>query len=153
MNDVLLGPMRRVLLKRLETSDAGTRGLLVIDELALHTLELPHRKNKRMVSCILAGRYRCRMTWSPKFKRKLYSVTKVKGRSAIRMHAGNWAGDKRKGYRSSVLGCILLGMERGKVYGQQAVTESKRAMRKFERYMGGYPFELVILSEKNTGGT
>ena len=141
--------MKRVIIKRLETSDAGTFGILVVDDLALHTGELPHRLNRRMVSCIPAGRYRCRRTWSPKFKRRLYWVTKVRNRYGIRIHSANWVGDRRKGFRSQVLGCITLGMDRGKIYGQEAVIASRRAVRRFEQHMGGEPFDLTILPEKS----
>ncbi len=139
--------MKLVILKRLETDDLGTFGLLVVDDLAFHTVELPHRGNRKYVSCIPAGQYRVKWTHSPKYKRLMYLVFNVEDRSGIRIHSANWAGDASKGYRSQVLGCIALGLRKGIIYGQKAVSQSRAAIKAFENHMEGEEFDLVILAE------
>jgi hypothetical protein len=51
--------------------------------------------------CIPAGRYKCEMTYSPRFKKDLYLVLKVKNREGVRLHAGNSIND--------IEGCIIFG--------------------------------------------
>lgn len=66
-----------------------------------NTLELPWLDNKKSVSCIPTGEYLISITYSSKFKRLLPLLHNVKGRSAIRIHAGNTNKDTN--------GCILPG--------------------------------------------
>src|SRR5664280_2168424 len=99
---------------RLATGDDGTRGRAVLDSgEEWDSLELPWRGNGHLVSCIPAGAYRAAMTHSPRFGRDLYELYGVPERSEIRIHSGNFAGDARKGLRTDVQGCILVGQETG----------------------------------------
>lgn len=52
------------------------------------------------------GTYEIRLTYSPKFKRKLPLIMNVPGFDGIRMHRGNFPKD--------TLGCILVGENREK---------------------------------------
>lgn len=70
-------------------------------------------------TCIPNGRYRVRITPSPRFKRDLPLVENVPGFSGIRIHAGNTADDTE--------GCLLPGRKRGTINGRQAVLESTAA--------------------------
>ena len=46
----------------------GTNGTLLLHGAPIcHTIELPWLGNRTDVSCIPAGRYRLRRTWSPRF--------------------------------------------------------------------------------------
>lgn len=139
--------MKRVILKRLETGPEGTFGLFVVSDFAFHTAELPWHGNAPYISCIPTGIYVVKWTYSPKYKRKMYLVTDVSGRSGIRIHSANWAGDRSLKLRSQVLGCIALGLRKGIIYGQKAVSQSRAAIQQFEDHMKGEPFELVILPE------
>ena len=116
--------MKTVFLVRIESTDQGTFGNLECEGIKFHTLELPWRDNKNDISCIPVGVYKCKMTFSNRFKRMLYLVEGVQGRFAIRIHSANLAGDKAKGFRSHLNGCIALGEKRGTMDGQQALLVS-----------------------------
>lgn len=142
--------MRILKLIRFETSEEGTFGHLYEgDESLCFTAELPKfagdpdRLNERQTDCIPAGIYQCEIIDSPKFG-KVYEVKKVPGRSAILIHAGNYAGDTSKGFKSNVLGCILLGQSFGIMSGQRAVGNSKAAIKAFMAEMDDEPFTLEV---------
>lgn len=86
-------------------------------------------------------------TFSPRFKRRLYLVQGVQGRSGVRFHSANFMGASDKGYKYQLHGCIALGERRGIMDGQQALLLSAVAMRKFETEMGGLPFVLKVVNE------
>jgi hypothetical protein len=142
--------MRRLLLIRARSTDQGTLGALMREDGSrlAWTMELPWRENRPRVSSIPPGapppgEYVCRLRRSPKFG-SVYEVTGVVGRSLILMHPGNWGGDVSKGYRSHVLGCVLLGLYRGTREGQLAVMVSRPAVTRLEREMQGRPFTLEV---------
>lgn len=135
--------MKQVLLKRQQSSSQGTLGFIFSDNFSCFTLELPWKQNQRKVSCIPNGRYTCVVRQSPKFG-LVYHVQNVPGRSYILFHSGNWAGDKSKGYRSNVEGCILLGRYHGILRGQKAVLVSRPAVTDFMLSLHNKPFELII---------
>ena len=141
----------RFTLVRNETSDHGTFGIFSGEGLQLHTAELPWRDNSPRISCIPAGRYICRPYSSLKFP-NTYEVMRVPGRSAILIHSGNHAGDYMRGYRSDVLGCILVGLGRGELSGQQAVTSSRAALDKLRAVVGLKVFDLEIIDETGAAG-
>ena len=149
--------MRRLTLTRKLQSDHGTFGRLHSSQsgpgLSLYTAELPWRGNRRGVSRIPAGLYRCAPYSSPKFP-NVFEILDVPGREAILIHAGNWAGDVSKGYRSDVEGCVLVGMEAGQLNGQPAVLKSRDAMTLLRKWAGPgesgsdkAEFELEIIEE------
>lgn len=131
------------------STDQGTPGKLTLPEggsmdgWTCFTLECPWRDNQRRISCIPFGSYICEIVDSPKFGR-VYEVQGVPGRSAILIHSGNYGGDKSLGYRSDIMGCILLGMKRGMLSGQEAVLSSRVARDEFMRRMDGQSFILNI---------
>jgi hypothetical protein len=128
---------------RLETSDEGTFGILLYGTRHLFTGELPWRSNARGASCINTGVYSVRMRTSPRFGR-CYEIQNVGDRSHILLHNGNFCGDDALGFKTHVDGCILLGLDRGRLDGQSAVFSSRRARHRFENEMDGAPFELEI---------
>lgn len=65
------------------------------------TVELPWVGNQRNVSCIPVGKYNCVWSYSPAFKRNLFLVDGVVGRSGIRIHVANFVHQLR--------GCIAVG--------------------------------------------
>lgn len=90
-----------------EPSENGrTFGVLYVDGVfECHTLEDPVRPFKVAGhTAIPPGRYRVRVTWSPRFKRQLPLVEEVPGFEGIRFHPGNSAADTE--------GCILPGTTR-----------------------------------------
>lgn len=134
----------QAILERFDYSDQGTFGWIKTDGLILFTGECPWRDNRPNVSCVLPGFYMASFTHSPRFGRMLYLLGRVLGRSGIRIHPANFCGDKSKGYRSQLNGCIALGERLGWLGGQKAVLLSQPAVRRFEAAMGRLPFQLEI---------
>lgn len=132
-----------VQLNRLRTGDQGTFGQIVLPNRVLFTGELPWRDNKTGKSCIPEGDYLC--VWGPSRRfGHAFEVTGVPGRSRVLIHNGNYCGDVDKGFRSHVLGCVLLGTAEGKLAGQKAVLLSRYGMAEFMRHVGEEPFTLEV---------
>ncbi len=129
---------------RIRQSDHGTEGILSIGGFTCFTMELPWRDNEPNVSCIPPGRYDARIVVSPKFG-KVYWVVAVPGRTHIRNHAGNLAGDTRKGFKTHSYGCILSGKYKGYIAGQRAILLSRVTIRKFINLLQGRPLKLNII--------
>lgn len=79
----------------------------------------------------------------------MYLVQDVKGRSGIRIHSGNLAGNKDKGMRADFSGCIGFGTSKGIMNGQQAVFNTACAIREIEKFLNYEDFNLIILGEFN----
>lgn len=142
--------MNKVLIIRDETGIDGTFGRLFFNgELVCKTGELPEQggnaniPNEKKVDCIPKGTYQCEIRQSPKFG-KTYWVKNVPNREYILIHKGNYCGDKSKGRKSDVEGCIILGEYVAKLGNQRALVQSKSAFEKFMLLAGGEPFELTI---------
>ena len=133
------------ILFRTDTGPTGTFGRLFVAGQWFHSLEPPWRANRRNVSCIPAGRYDAVPYHSPRFG-DTYLISQVPGRSGILFHAGNWAGDESEGYRTSSQGCILLGLEREEVLGQDGVRNSGLAIDHFMRITDGRLLKMWIIS-------
>jgi hypothetical protein len=138
--------VKQVTLRRTSMGDHGTFGVLEVDGLKFHTGELPWRDNKRGQSCVPAGTYLVEWDPSPKYGMK-YELRNVPARTTILVHAANYVGDEALGYRAQVDGCISLGYKRGELEGQDAILDSKQAVRDFEAHMDKEPFELTIIDE------
>ena len=146
--------MKSLKLVRNETSEEGTFGQLLDSrgEFMFFTAELPKyagdpdKENERQTDCIPTGSYKASIYNSPKHGR-VYQLENVPGRSNIQIHVGNYAGDKAKGFKCNVEGCILLGKSFGVMSGQKAVGSSKVAIAEFMEKMAGEPFMLDIEEE------
>lgn len=128
--------MKKATLRRLQTGPEGTFGLFNFCGFVCYSLERPDLDNRPNVSCIPVGTYYVVWCHSPKYRRNMYLVDKVKGRNGIRIHSANLA--------SQLLGCIALGERLGKIDGKKAVLISKPMIRKLEEVMDGDTFELEI---------
>ncbi len=111
------------------------------------TLELPWRDNRQNVSCIPAGTYP--LVWHESKKHKAFHVKDVPGRSGILIHSGNLAGDTDKGFKTDSEGCILLGVNRGILYGQRAVLHSRATVGALnnilkDRLINGWEASLIV---------
>lgn len=136
--------MMRVIIQREPSTDEGTFGLLTLESgWACHTLEPPWRDNLPRISSIPAGVYRAVDHVSPRFGRT-YWLKDVPDRSEVLIHAGNVAGDTKKGLASDSAGCILVGNKRGLLLRQAAVLDSKSALNELLRQLGRKPIELEI---------
>lgn len=126
-----------VSLVRLKESEEGTFGVLYIrggNHRPVYTLELPWRNNKRNISRIPAGEYRCvPHGWqgNTKFKRT-WRLEAVPGRTAILIHAGNTIEDTD--------GCILVGL--GSM--EHMVLSSQNAMDFLREEIGEEEFILQV---------
>jgi len=141
--------MTKVYLHRLNSTDQGTYGVLAMNGQWWYTLELPDKDNRPNVSRIPSGEYLVTRRYSPSFKKELYWVHAVPGRSFILLHGANFAGDIEKGWQSHLQGCITLGKKIGKFtnkFGvlQKCVMSSQQAIREFESYLNKESFKLVI---------
>jgi len=130
-------------LDRHTTSDQGTFGQITLPDRVLFTGELPWRDNASGKSCIPEGDYRCVWGLSKRFGHA-FEVTGVPGRSRVLIHNGNYCGDVDKGFKSHVLGCVLLGQAEGKLDGQRAVLLSRYAISTFLAHVGNEPFTLEV---------
>ena len=135
-------------LRRAPSTDQGTFGVLTFGTQTVRTLELPWRDNRRQVSCIPPGSYRCSIVKSPKFGR-VYHLASVPGRSAILIHSANLAGDVDKGYTTQLQGCIApclkTGVMRNKAgFLQTAGLISRPALNQLTAWAAGNPFTLEI---------
>jgi hypothetical protein len=129
--------MRNVYQIRGPSTDQGTVSHVVTDQgFMCLFLELPWRDNKRSRSCIPGSTvYDVKLRISPKYG-PVFHITDVEGRSWILTHAGNWAGDVDKGFRTHSEGCLLFGARKGLLKGQLAVFNSRSTKAAFEEHMG-----------------
>ncbi len=127
--------MERVQLRRIQKSDAGTFGVLSVGAFQSYSGECPWRDNASGLSCIPPGVYK--VAWAP-------SLIDVPERSGVLIHSANYMGDRTIGLKCQLLGCIALGEKRGTMDGQAALLLSFPAVRRFEQYLDGQPFELEV---------
>ena len=127
--------MYTIQLQRLQQSDLCTRGVILLGDELLTTLELPWKSNSVGESCIPAGKYTCTKRISPRYG-ETYHITEVVNRTLILIHAGNTSKDTE--------GCILLGGSFGTLGYQPAVLSSRKALRRFEHIMSDKDFILEI---------
>jgi len=139
--------MKTAVLTRTKTGPEGTFGVFTAEGRSFVTGELPDKGNAAELSCIPAGKYVCKWTFSNRFKREMYQVCDVPGRTGIRFHSANLMGDESAGFKSEVQGCIALGGALGVVRGQKGIVGSRSATEQFESLMGGEDFQLTIVDE------
>lgn len=136
--------MNQAFLMRMQESDEGTFGKMYFGDSVVYSGELPDRGNEPNFSRIPEGTYDVLWTFSPAFKRMMYLVSDVRGRSGIRIHAANYMGDSRRGLRCHLNGCIALGKRFGSMDGQAAILNSRTAVQELEKWGGGKSFQLEI---------
>lgn len=102
-------------------------------------LELPDRQNKISISRINAGKYICKLRYSPKYKWH-YHLQNVEGRTLILIHFGN--------YYTSTRGCLLVGNSFADINkdGYKDVTSSKKTLKRVLE-IAPDEFELTIFDE------
>lgn len=136
--------MKQIRLIRIAEYNNATFGILCIDEEPCFvTLEDAWRNNERMISCIPAGLYQLKYHKSPRFGRT-YQVMNVPNRDHILIHSGNT--------HKNTNGCILVGMQYGKIENESAVLASRSAFLQFMDRMGNAPeAQLIIIDACNEG--
>ena len=140
--------MKLATLTRFDSSVQGTFGKLTCEELSLYITELPWRNNEKSKSCIPEGLYKISWSHSPRFG-FAYRVHEVPGRSAILIHAGNYAGDTVHKYLSNSYGCMLPALRLGYLNKQKAGLYSVAAVRKLVGFFQKQTFMLEIKNVYN----
>ena len=134
-------------LKRGQSTDEGTFGVLTFGSKQVFTTELPWRNNLQQKSCIPVGIYQCAIVQSPRFG-KVYGVKNVPGRSHVLIHAANFGGNSDLGYTTQLHGCIAPAMRLGQLMAngkmQRAGLVSKPALNLLMAWADGQPFTLEI---------
>ena len=101
-----------IVVNRSPTANGATLGEMLINgEHQCYTLELPISADGAKVAgstCIPAGRYEVRITYSPKFNRSMPLLIDVPGFEGVRVHWGNYPRDTE--------GCILTGTTEGDAF-------------------------------------
>lgn len=139
---------RVVSLLRGRSTDQGTFGRFTFGTTTVSCLELPWRENRRRLSCVPLGSYRCVLIQSPKFG-AAYLLLDVPGRSEVLIHAANFGGDSTLGWDTHLLGCIAPCERVGKIINrkgkpQMAGLVSKPAVNRFMAWAEKKPFTLEI---------
>jgi len=136
--------MRQLRLVRVTECNGATLGVLCLDDSPeFVTLEDAWRDNERQISCIPQGRYKVKLHRSPRFG-VVYRVEDVPQRSDILIHAGNTHKDTH--------GCILLGMQFGKLGSNSAILASRSALVQFMEKMGNTPEAQLVVIDAYGGG-
>ena len=134
----------RLRLVRITEQNGATMGVLCVNDMPeFVTLEDAWRDNERKISCIPVGRYKVKPRQSPKFGRT-YQVMDVPERDHILFHAGNT--------HKNTNGCILLGMQFGKLGNESAILASRSAFNRFLDLMAGTPEAELIVIDSYGGG-
>lgn len=129
-----------------ETENQGQIGELTLSNgFKCYVGEMNWKDNAHDISCIPSGTYPVKMAFSNHFQKNLYHIQDVPNRSDVMIHNGNWMGQVSQGFKSSVLGCLILGLERGWLEGQLAVLSSNPALSQFMASLNGEDFNLTIL--------
>lgn len=135
--------MREVYLLRILQDNKQSLGSLSVtgdEEVYVYkTLELGWKGNANGVSCIPSGRYLCKWTYSPSFKKFTYEVTGVTGRLGIRIHSAN--------FYTQLRGCIALGSALKDINADLKLDtiHSGDSIEKFNLYMNKEDFMLNIV--------
>lgn len=133
--------MRRLTLKRLEATEGGTRGVLMMDGIVIAcTVELPWLNNQVNVSCIPCGVYPVVVHESPS-RGWVFWIKDVPGRTNVQIHVANVPSELR--------GCVGVGdsfktldlHEHGPEFG---VGNSKLTLQRLLRALP-HEFELEVV--------
>lgn len=136
--------MKQLRLVRVSEYDGATLGVLCIDDVPeFVTLEDAWRDNERQISCIPVGRYTIKPRVSPKFG-NTWQVMDVPERSHILFHAGNTHKDTH--------GCILLGLQFGRLGNETAILASRSAFLQFLQKMSDVKEAQLIVIDAYGGG-
>lgn len=128
--------MKKIILKREIISNKAILGTLLDGDKELcKTLENPWLNNKRNVSCIPEGTFRCVKDNEGRFRH--FRLLDVCGRSNIEIHEGN--------KEEHTQGCILLGKEWVFMDNELAISDSRKTIKKLKGILPE-EFNLTIIS-------
>ncbi len=141
-------------LKRTNTGNTGTFGVMYAEGFACFTIEKPWRNNRPFESCISARTFKV-IPFSSEKHPRCYKIVElnggeVKGRWNILFHIANLAGDKKKGLQSDLSGCIAPGFSKGELRGQEAVLKSGVAMTALRRIIDAADSTTLVIEDLTT---
>lgn len=114
-------------LKSIKEDNHATQGKMFFNnKLIACTLEKPWRDNKRYISCIPAGLYKCVKHSGIKFK-NVWILLDVPDRDTILIHNGNFITDTD--------GCILVGQNFGLFKGLPMITNSVPTLNQLRSFL------------------
>jgi len=129
-----------VTLERFSYSDMGVFGKITLPSgQELSTVEPPWLDNKKSISCIPEGVYKCAPRDYHRGGYKAIEILDVPRRKFILFHKGNTIHDTR--------GCICVGARVGALGHLWAVLRSNAAFSVLMRELGGKEFTLKITSK------
>ncbi len=134
--------LKEVYLNSIVHDDRQSLGVLYLftgaDIFVAKSLELPWNDNKPQISCIPAGRYLCKRTWSPKHGEYQHEICNVPGRTGLRFDIANFV--------KQLLGCVCLGDAYKDINldGNLDVIHSGETIRKFRELVGEEDFWLNV---------
>jgi hypothetical protein len=136
-------------LVRLTLAKGYTEGALYLNgAFEAHTLEDEVRTGPKVLgkTAIPFGRYRVRVTWSPRFKQRMPLVEAVPGFEGVRIHWGNKPADTD--------GCILVGAENANRHdgwiGQSKVAYRRLLAKIVQAERHGDPCWLTVVDGSKT---
>mgnify|MGYP003131918448 CR=1 FL=1 len=125
--------LKEIVLERFCYHPNATLGVIKLDGETFYSVERPWLDNQVSVSCIPTGTYETGWRESPRFG-ETWHIKDVPDRTYILIHVANFARD--------VEGCIGLGM--GLMGDTVAVSESKKAVARFEELTKGVDWKLRV---------
>lgn len=137
----------RIIIKRYHQNNNQTTGVCtILDESGFPlfssiSLERGWRDNERRVSCIPQGMYEMEYEYSNRFKKSLWEIKNVPGRSECKFHSAN--------YWYELNGCISLGVSPTDLNndGYRDVTSSKKTIKTFERILNKFDKVVLIIED------
>ena len=107
------------------------------------SLERGWRNNEQNVSCIPLGEYEVVLEYSNKFKKELWEIKGVDGRSETKFHSLNFWRDSN--------GCVGLGLKTADMDGDGYldITNSIATMRRFHEAIEGFDEVKLIIYNEN----
>jgi hypothetical protein len=103
------------------------------------SLERGWRNNLNRISCIPSGLYDLKLEYSDRFRKNLWEIKGVNGRSETKFHAAN--------YWNQLEGCISLGLRYTDMNsdGYKDVTNSVPTMEDFHKALGNHKEALLLI--------
>lgn len=133
-----------VRLKRDEKSNYQCMGKVTVEVLGevvfeSESIERGDNDNRARESCFPEGIYPIVLEYSHRFKKDLWEIYNVVGRSECKFHAANFS--------RQLNGCVALGDKRIDIDGdgEKDVTNSRETMSKFHKSLEGFKFALLIV--------
>lgn len=140
------GELYYLFLQRSSKTDKCTTGTLHVmsfddNEILFtcKTVEPPWKDNHRNISCIPEGQYEMLLEYSPRFKRMLWELKDVKGRTEVKIHTAN--------HSRQLNGCIAPGLYHEDIDGDGVidVAQSSSALSAIHHLLEPQKSALIVI--------